>query len=145
MTVDERHRRVRKLTQALKRKVCEAIATGASPTRAAEAVGVSRSALYYQRGVDPDFAAAWQEALEIQADMYEDALRQAAIEQKNIGGIIFGLKNLRADKWRDRHEVEQRRSVEVSITLDALPQAQREALAELLRGREPKQLAPPAD
>ena len=78
--------------------------------------------------------------------MYEDALQDAAIEKHNIGGIIFGLKNLRSDKWKDRHEVEERRSVEVSVTIGSLPQAQREALiAALLRTREPKQLAPPAE
>lgn len=79
---DEKRRLVRKITPALKRKVCEAIANGASPTRAAKAIGVSRSALYYQRDVDPDFREAWAEALETQADMYEDALRHAAIEQE---------------------------------------------------------------
>ena len=141
----EKRRLVRKITPALKRKVCEAITNGASPTRAAKAIGVSRSALYYQRDVDPDFREAWAEALEAQADMYEDALRQAAIEKHNIGGIIFGLKNLRSDKWKDRHEVEERRSVEVSVTLEALPPAQREALIAALSRGSQRTLPPPSD
>ena len=128
----EKRRLVRKITPALKRKVFEAMANGASPTRAAKAIGVSRSALYYQRDVDPDFRDAWEEALETQADMYEDALQDAAIEKHNIGGIIFGLKNLRSDKWKDRHEVEERRSVEVNFSYESLPPAQREALVQVL-------------
>ena len=63
-------------------------------------------------------------ALETQADMYEDALQDAAIEKHNIGGIIFGLKNLRPDRWKDRHEVEQR-SVAVTMSYESLPPAQR--------------------
>ena len=124
---EERRRLVRKITPALKRKVCEAIANGASPTRAAKAIGVSRSALYYQRDVDPDFREAWAEALETQADMYEDALQDAAIEKHNIGGIIFGLKNLRSDKWKDRHEVTERPPAKVDIARSIGP-GQREAL-----------------
>ena len=77
---------------------------------------MSRQAAYAQRNNDPEFAAAWSEAQQEQADLYEDALRRSALEQKNIGGIIFGLKNLRSDKWKDKHEVDvSRQSVNLNI------------------------------
>lgn len=93
-------RRVSKMTPAKKRTFCEAIANGASPTRAARALGVARTTVYYQRSIDADFAAAWEEAQEQDADRYEDALDDAAIRMKNIGGIIFGLKNKRPPSGR---------------------------------------------
>ncbi len=120
-------RAVCKLTPALKRKVIEAIAKGASPTKAAKAIGLARSTLYYQRGIDPDFAEAWGEAQQMAADSYEDALEKAALRQGNIGGIIFGLKNLRPDRWKDRHEVDvEKRSLDVQLVLPsaALPYLQ---------------------
>ncbi len=68
-------------------------------------------------------------------DLYEDALRRAAIEQHNIGGIIFGLKNLRAAKWRDRHEID-RRSLNANVNLHVpLPASAERHILELLRAR----------
>ena len=124
----ERSGRTRKLTASLRRRFIALLAEGYSPTRAAQAVGVTRPAVYYWRNVDPDIREAWAEALEQRADRYEDALEHSAIEQHNIGGIIFGLKNLRPNKWRDRHEIEQR-SLAVTWNLDALPPAQQAAIA----------------
>ena len=109
-------RRVRNFTAGKKRAFVEFIAKGYSPTHAAKEIGLSRQAAYAQRNNDHEFAAAWSEAQEEQADLYEDALRRAALEQKNIGGIIFGLKNLRSDKWKDKHEVDvNRHSVNLNI------------------------------
>ena len=119
------------------------LATGYSPTRAAGEVGVSRQAAYRQRSNDPDFAEAWQEALQQQADLYEDALRKAALDQHNIGGIIFGLKNLRPAKWRDRHEIE-RWSVNANVNVTAqLSPAQAEALARVIARRSLDEASPP--
>ena len=58
-SVDGPERRVAKMTPALKQKFCEALANGASPTKAAEALDVARSTVYYQRGIDPEFREAW--------------------------------------------------------------------------------------
>ena len=117
VTLDPKRRRVRKFTAGRKRAFVELLAAGHRPAGAAKAVGLSRQAAYSQRAADPGFAEAWSEALERQADLYEDALRRAAIDQKNIGGIIFGLKNLRPDRWKDRHEtVVESRSVSLNIT-----------------------------
>ena len=50
------------MTAALTRKFCEALANGASPTKAAKAIEVARSTVYYQRGTDPEFKEAWGRA-----------------------------------------------------------------------------------
>ncbi|OGT25305.1 MAG: hypothetical protein A2Z17_04425 [Gammaproteobacteria bacterium RBG_16_66_13] len=109
---DEPKRRVAKMTPALKKKFCEAIATGATPTAAATALGLARSTVYYQLRIDADFAEAWREAQEQAADRYEEALDHLATKTRNVGAVIFGLKNLRPAKWRDRHEVEVERKSE---------------------------------
>lgn len=98
-------RRVAKMTPALKRKFCEALADGASPTKASSAIQIARSTAYYQRGIDSDFAEAWEEALERAADLHEDALHELSVKTKNVGAVIFQLKNRRPQKWQDRHDV----------------------------------------
>ncbi len=71
-------------------------------------------------------------------------MRKAAIDQHNIGGIIFGLKNLRSAKWRDRHEVD-RRSLNLNVTLPPLPEVAQQQLLEIVRVRlEEKQKLLPA-
>ena len=110
-------RPISKMTPAKKRKFCEAIANGASPSRAAKALGVARSTVYYQAEVDPDFKAAWAEAQERDADRYEEALEHLATTTRNVGAVIFSLKNKRPDKWQDRQEVHTRsESVTVHVT-----------------------------
>ena len=106
---DAPKRCVAKMTPALKRKFCEALANGASPTKAGKAIGIARSTAYYQRGVDPDFWEAWHEALERAADLHEDALHELSVKTRNVGAVIFQLKNRRPDKWKDRQQVEQHR------------------------------------
>lgn len=109
-------RRTGKWTPALKRRFCEAIAAGASPTKAAGALDLSRQSAYYQRGIDPEFAADWAEALEEAADRYEDALDRLALKSGNVGAVIFALKNLRSGKWKDRHDVDvNRRSLSLNV------------------------------
>ena len=40
--------------------------------------------------------------------MYEDRLHDLAVGDRNPASVIFQLKNRRPDRWRDRHEVDQR-------------------------------------
>ena len=125
---DAPKRRVAKMTPALKRKFCEALANGASPTKATKAIGIARSTAYYQRGIDPDFAEAWEEALERAADLHEDALHELSVKTKNVGAVIFQLKNRRPQKWQDRHDVKvEKRSI--TLHADLPPLAEQELLA----------------
>ena len=142
-SVDGPERRVAKMTPALKRKFCEALADGASPTKASRAIQIARSTAYYQRGIDPAFAEAWEEALERAADLHEDALHELSVKTKNVGAVIFQLKNRRPQKWQDRHDVKMEKR---SITLHAHlpPLAEQELLALLKQKLESgRKLLPP--
>lgn len=136
-------RRVAKMTPALKRKFCEALANGASPTKATKAIGIARSTAYYQRSIDPDFAEAWEEALERAADLHEDALHELSVKTKNVGAVIFQLKNRRPQKWQDRHDVNvEKRSITLHAHLP--PLAEQELLALLKQKLESgRKLLPP--
>jgi hypothetical protein len=125
--------RVAKMTPALKRKFIDAIGKGASPTKAAEAIEVARGTAYYQRDVDPDFKEAWLEAQEHAADRYEDALAHLTIKTRNVGAVIFSLKNARPNKWKDRHDITARPP---SSNLQAsLPMGAELALLKMLHDR----------
>lgn len=75
---------------------------------ACQRTGLSRSSMYDWKAEDPEFKEAWEKAVEkgkeILAEELENALRVAAVTNKNVTAIIFGLKNLRPDKWKDRTE-----------------------------------------
>ena len=128
---NDKRRRVSKWTPALKRRFCQALAEGASPSKAAHALELSRSGVYYQRSIDPDFAAAWEEALELAADLYEDRLHDLAVGDRNPASVIFQLKNRRPAQWRDRHEVASTVEHHVTFSVEALPPERQEALAKL--------------
>ncbi len=113
------------MTPALKRKFCEALANGASPTKAAKAIEVARSTVYYQRSIDPEFKEAWADALERAADRYEDRLDELAMDGKHPLPVFGMLRALRPEKWADKQSVDVRSvSVGVSIALPALPEQQ---------------------
>ena len=92
-----------------------AISEGASAKKAAELAGVARNTPYYQKKQDPEFADAWADAMERQADGLEDALHDLAIEKSNPAGIIFSLKNRRPEVWRDQHDLRVERNYNLNI------------------------------
>ena len=124
-------RRVSKWTAPLKRRFLRAIAEGASTSKAANALEMSRSGVYYQRSVDPDFAAAWEEALELAADLYEDRLHDMALDSRHPAPVIFQLKNRRPDKWRDQHEIKTTVEHHHTFSVQELSPERQRALAEL--------------
>ena len=142
-SVDGPERRIAKMTPALKQKFCEALANGASPTKAAKALEVARSTVYYQRGIDPEFKEAWADALERAADRYEDRLDELAMESTHPAHVIFQLKNRRPQKWQDRHDVNvEKRSITLHAHLP--PIAEQELLALLKQKLESgRRLLPP--
>ena len=135
-------RRVRQWTLARKRKFCKLVAQGASITKAAEALGLTRQSAHYQRQIDLDFAEAWAEALERQADLAEDTLAELANRTKNVGAVIFSLKNLRPGKWKDRHEVfTESHSTRINLTAQ-LPLEAVQALHALAQAEQDRALPP---
>ena len=90
-------------------------------SHAAMNIGMARGYMYEVRAGDPDFAAAWDEAVESSLDDIEQALRKRAVEgvdrpvfyQGEVCGhvkefsdtaAIFLLKGRRPDVFRDRSE-----------------------------------------
>ena len=143
-SVDGPERRVAKMTPALKQKFCEALANGASPTKAAKALEVARSTVHYQRGIDPEFRDAWADALERAADRYEDRLDELAMESTHPAHVIFQLKNRRPQKWQDRHDVNvEKRIVNVTVVAPQLTPEQQANLARLLAESQVLQVLPP--
>ncbi|GEM_PF-3117210 len=77
---------------------------------ACQTLGYARSTVYHWRIIDEGFAHLWDETVldgfDIRADEAENALRLAITKDRNITAIIFTLKNLRPDRYRERFDVE---------------------------------------
>ena len=131
-SVDGPERRQRKATRAIKRKFCQALANGASVTKACGALEISTAAMYYQRGIDPEFAEAWEDALERAADRYEDRLDELSIKGNHPGSTIFQLKNRRPQKWQDRHDVNVEKNETVTHVHELGPGAQKAIAAHMM-------------
>ena len=132
------------MTAALEQKFCEALANGASPTKAAKAIEVARSTVYYQRGIDPEFKEAWADALERAADRYEDRLDELAMESTHPAHVIFQLKNRRPQRWQDRHDVYvEKQSVAVNVEAKFTEEQQATMFRLLAESQKPRVLLPP--
>lgn len=112
-----------KLTPNTREKFLAVLAETASVTRAAEAVRVSRQALYQARSNDEDFARRWSEAQEMGTDALEDeAIRRAREgmlkpvyqQGREVGQIrefsdtlmVVMLKARRPERYKDRTATE---------------------------------------
>ena len=136
---DKRH-----VSFTLRRKAVfiAAISEGASAKKAAELAGVARNTPYYQKKVDPEFADAWADAMERQADGLEDALHDLAVEKANPAGIIFSLKNRRPQVWRDQHDLRVDHEAHLNIQVT---EGQRARIAALVERERAQRLLPAAE
>jgi hypothetical protein len=76
-----------------------AIGGGQSVFAACQAAGIARSAVYTWRADDPDFAFAWDEAIEAGTDLLEDVARRRAVAQSDLL-LIFLLRARRPHVYR---------------------------------------------
>ena len=83
-------------------------------TAAAQTAGIHRDTAYFERSVDPAFAAEWKEALDRGVDMLEDVAKQRAYAGSDTL-LIFLLKAHRPERYR-----ETIRTVTLNITPDDL-------------------------
>lgn len=74
---------------------------------AASAAGVSRSAPYKHARIDPEFAEKWLSAREDAVDTLEAEARRRALAGSDTL-IMFLLKSLRPDVYRDRASLDVR-------------------------------------
>jgi hypothetical protein len=119
-------------------------------TQAAVAAGVDRRLMYRTRAADPEFAAKWDEAVELGADALEDEARRRAhdgveepltcarglilddygqpvtVRKYSDTLLIFLLKGARPEKYRDNIKVSG------SLAHQLVPQGEARALADEL-------------
>ncbi len=111
-------------------KFLELLSQGATVSAAAQGAGYARASLYRWRKAREDFAAAWDEALEVGTDLLEDeVLRRAkdgTAEPRFYEGAVCGhvqrysdtlaiflLKARRPEKYGDRAQTEHSGTLEV--------------------------------
>lgn len=115
------------------------LAKSGNVSHSAEVAGYARRTVYDYREQDPIFAAAWEEALERAADVLEHEARRRAVDgvEKYVTtakGLIFDhegnplmertfsdtlliflLKGVRPDKYRDNAKVEHSGAVGLTV------------------------------
>lgn len=86
-----------KFTKAAREHFLEVLRSTASPTRAAAAVGVSRTCAYLARDKDLEFRVAWDNAVELAMDrLLEESYRRAVdgVEEPVIsGGRVVSVRD----------------------------------------------------
>ena len=118
-------KRKRLFLEALRRTL------GAAP--AADAADVSRATVYRWRSEDPDFAKAWDDAIEAALDDMEKALHERGLTKSDLAAIAI-LRNRRRNLYNDsvaqnQFNVQVNAPVEVNVTPQS---ADTEALAQAL-------------
>jgi len=109
-------------TDDLKRKFLRQLRWTCNVTKASQKINISRVTAYSAKKVNPEFAAAWENALQEGIDLLEEKARQRAFEgiERNIfyqgkvvgkqkeysdGLTMFLLKAHRPEKYRDNQDI----------------------------------------
>ena len=94
---------------------------GASVTSFAAEIDVSRATINVWAGNYPEFLEALTRAKAKCLAWWEKAARMAAVDGKGSATmIVFGLKNMGADDWQDKREVEHSGHMTLGAALDSL-------------------------
>src|SRR4051812_36233108 len=88
-----------------RQRFLDALASGFSVSAAASAAGMGRQTAYDLRKRDPEFAVAWEDAIESETDLLEDEARRRALEGSDLL-LIFQLKTRRP--WKVPRQLESR-------------------------------------
>lgn len=92
---------------------------GASLTSFAASVGCARSSINVWMEQNPEFSEAVKVGKANCAAWWEKISRQNAIEGGgNATLCIFGLKNMAADDWREKQEIEHSGSIDINKMSD---------------------------
>ncbi len=95
--------------------VVEHMKDGASLTSFAASIEVCRDTISEWANVHPEFSAAVKRGKAVCASWWESLARKGAEGgDANPTLCIFGLKNMAAEDWRDKQDVEHSGHVEVS-------------------------------
>lgn len=119
-------------TAKRRQRFLDRLAETGNVSTAAALIGCSRSGVYEQRNNDPEFSAAWDVALEVAADALEAEARRRALDGveepvfhrgETCGYVrkysdtllIFLLKGVRPEKFRERSSVEHSGGIKVGL------------------------------
>jgi AcrR family transcriptional regulator len=91
---------MRQTTRRRKRLFLETLRRTLGVAPAADAAGVSRATVYRWRSEDPDFASAWDSAVEAALDDLEKALHERAKTKDTLAAIAI-LRNRRRNIYND--------------------------------------------
>jgi len=108
-----------KLTRERKRTFLEHLRETANVTESAQVAGVSRTAMYERRAIDPELSKAWDDAIEQATDALEKEARRRAldgvdkpvhfqgkrvdlIKEYSDPLLMFMLRGHRPHKYRER-------------------------------------------
>lgn len=99
--------------------IVEHMAEGASATSFAASIGVCRETITKWTQEHPDFLLALKRGKAACAAWWEKTNRALAITgQGNATACVFGLKNMAADDWRDKHELAHSGGLAVDAKVD---------------------------
>lgn len=90
---------VNTIGEAEKIEFLVAISEGASTSKAAALIGLSRNVLIRLRATDDRFAEAWDDAFEQANDILEDELMDLALNKHWGPAVIVALKARRPERW----------------------------------------------
>lgn len=71
---------------------------------------LARTAVYAWRDADPDFAAAWDDAMSLGVEALEDEARRRAFGGSDLL-MMFMLKSAKPDRYRDRSTVDVNQTI----------------------------------
>lgn len=119
-----------KYSEAYCQEVISFMAQGFSVTAFAGEIGVNRDTVYEWARVHPDFSDSLTKAHAKRMRWWEERLcNMAQTGTGNAASIIFALKNLQPEDWRDKLEVANTQTVTHTFDLDSLPEGDINALA----------------
>jgi transposase-like protein len=93
-----------------RRRFLELVGETGNVRDACRALDLHRTTVYDWRREDADFAAAWDEAIALGTEGMEDEARNRAINGSDVL-LIFMLKALKPDKYRERSTVEMHTTI----------------------------------
>lgn len=100
-------------------QVVEAAREGKSLTAFAAEIDVGRQSITDWCAAHEEFSLAVNHAKALAASWYEQQARKV-VENGGTGAqatlIVFGLKNMGSDDWRDKHEIEHSGGVNITIS-----------------------------
>lgn len=91
-----------------------AVSEGHSARRACEIAGVSRASVFTERDCNPDFKAAWEEAIRSGTDGFEDVAGDRAKEKSDLL-MMFLLKSRDPARFNEKAQATKGNAISISI------------------------------